>query len=413
MIKILGLHKRQEEIKDAILTSNAKFHTLKASRQSGKGYLIYKLATALALSKPNINIGIVAPIYSQSKIIYDRILTIKNIDKYINSNSSNPPIIRFNNGSKIEFRSADNTDGIRGSTYHYVFVDEAAFISDDVFTTVIRPTTAAVIGSKIIFTSTPRGKHNIFATHYILGEQGNDNYKSYSMNYVDNPVYDLNEVEDAKKMLPELIFRQEYEAEFIDDSGSVFSNIDNVCVLNEYSKGNRLYAGLDLGRADDFTVLHILNHLGETVFNYSINNDTWSNILDKVIEILYKYNPLVMIETNGIGDVLYESVSNKYSNCIPFTTTNSSKQSIVEGLRLDMENKSIKLPTKDLYSKLYNEFSVFEFNYSLSSRNVKYGARKGFHDDEIMALALANKCRVDNKVGFNAIIPEIETNYKY
>ena len=113
------------------------------------------------------------------------------------------------------------------------------------------------------------------------------------MNYKDNPYYDLNEIEDAKKTLPESIFRQEYEAEFIDDGGSVFENITQLSTINEFivnkRSGERYFAGLDLARQNDYTVLTIINQRKEVVYVYRANKKSWESIVNdfKVMDIFF------------------------------------------------------------------------------------------------------------------------------
>jgi len=364
--------------------------------------LLYKLSTALAIFYDNISVCILAPTYSQSKISYDRILTINGIQDCILNNSAQPPFIKFKTGSKIYFKSGDNAEAIRGNTFHYIFVDEAAFINEADFETIIRPTTAAVKSSKIILTSTPKGKKGLFWKYYQLGLSDNINYKSYTMNYKDNPHYDISEVEDAKLILPDSLFKQEYEAEFIDDGGSVF-NIVKGCILSTYGQEtNRYFAGIDFGRKNDYTVLHILNELGQTVYIHSTNKKSWELILDELTSILNKYKPIVYVETNGIGDVLFEQLKSKYTNIFGWNSNNSEKQSLIESLIYNIETDKVKLPNKSLYHKLYNELEVFTFKIS-NSKNVIYNAPQGFNDDEVISLGLANKCLNDNIGNFNAI----------
>jgi hypothetical protein len=42
---------------------------------------------------------------------------------------------------------------------------------------------------------------------------------------------------------------------------------------------------------------------------------------------------------------------------------------------------------------LYNELSVFTYEYSPKTRNVKYSAPNGHHDDCVMSLAIAYEAK--------------------
>jgi hypothetical protein len=66
-----------------------------------------------------------------------------------------------------------------------------------------------------------------------------------------NPFLPPSEIEEARKSLPEMTFRQEYLAEFISADGAVFRNVDAVLTAPESvpadHKGHFLVAGVDWG----------------------------------------------------------------------------------------------------------------------------------------------------------------------
>ena len=73
-------------------------------------------------------IGIIAPIYQQArKLMEDLYEAIKNSGIVESTNFSNHEI-KLKTGSKIYFRSSEREDGLRGYTFDYLFMDEAAFL---------------------------------------------------------------------------------------------------------------------------------------------------------------------------------------------------------------------------------------------------------------------------------------------
>jgi hypothetical protein len=86
----------------------------------------------------------------------------------------------------------------------------------------------------------------------------------------------------------------------------------------------------------------------------------------------------------------FKELRNKYSNTQAFTTTNKSKNDIIQKLIMDFEKNEIKIPNReDLLVELDSfELSVTKFG------NITYSARQGFNDDMIMSLAIANHKRV-------------------
>ena len=70
---------------------------------------------------------------------------------------------------------------------------------------------------------------------------------------------------------------------------------------------------------------------------------------------------------------------------VGFQFTNASKAVIVEALALAFERKEIRIPDDPV---LIGELLVFEGNRGPSGL-IRYEAPPGFHDDCVMALALA------------------------
>jgi hypothetical protein len=331
--------------------------------------------------------------YAQTGKIYKEIL--RGVDKsIIKSTNGADNSITFINNSIIYFKSIVKPEGILGFAMMYFIVDESAMYDEIVFNQYIRPTLKA-IGKKCIFLSTPRGTSNWFYTMYKLSSE-NERYKSYFINHEDNPYCNLEEVADAKKVLPDSIFRSEYLGEFVEGESIVFSNINSNINRKEvvYNNNEIYYAGIDLGRLNDKTVCTIVNKNNEVIDIYSSKDKPWETITNEVVELLNKYNAEALIEVNGIGDPVFETLSKKYNKCHPFQTNNTSKADLIESLIMEFQNFSISIPFN---KELITELEVFEYNYSTKTRKIIYAARRGFHDDHVMSLALANKCRKLNK----------------
>ena len=385
---------KQKEIIDACLSKNIKYIVGCFGRQAGKSFTAMNLLLKWALEDNNSVSMWVSPVYSQAKKVFTELTNTiagTGLTKAINKSELT---ITFINGSVIYFRSGEREDTLRGYTLNYLVVDEAAYIKDEVWNTVLRPT-VLVNGKKVLFISTPKGR-NWF---YNLAMRGmSDEYPTYKTFYAtsfDTPFITAEELEEAKLSLPETIYKQEILAEFIDDGGEVFGSLKNCCVLDHYPKkedNDRYYAGLDIGRANDYTVLTILNSKGEVVRIFRDRQNSWNVIVSEIVKHLREFNARSIIEINGIGDPIFEQIKKQYSNIEPFITTNDTKQNIIEELILSLNEMKLKLPSPELNTDLYKELSVFTYEYSPKSRRVKYGSPTGFHDDMVISLALANEC---------------------
>ena len=397
-------HKKQKEIIQSILNGKEKFHIVSVGRQMGKSLMGMNLALYWGINNGPCKILWVSPVYSQTNKVHKELVAAITESGIIKSNNYGDNTLTLKNGTEILFRSAERYDNIRGLTCDYGIIDEAAFMKNDAWAEAIRPV-FAVRGKKVLFISTPKGK-NYFYDLFQLGQSGdNPRYKSYTGSSYDTPYIDRDEIEDARTTLPKQIFEQEYLATFIDDGGEVFSNIKANTFAKYPNQNGKIYCGIDLGRADDYTVATFIDKNGTVIDMYRNNKVEWSTMVREIIVLIKKYNATVMVEVNSIGDVIYEQLKAQWQNTIPFVTTAKSKPEIIEGLILDFNESNIKIPNKDLFPPLIHELGIFSYEYNPRTRNVRYGAPSPHHDDCVMSLAIANYNRKQNQsIGTYAVM---------
>ena len=385
-------HTKQKEIINGVLYGDAKHHIVSVGRQFGKSLMGINLLLYWAINHQGCKILWCSPTYSQTNKVQKEIDSAIRHTHIISSCNYSESYLKLKTGSEIYFRSAERYDNIRGFTFDFAILDESAFMRREVWDEAVRPT-LAVRGKKVLFLSTPKGK-NWFYDIFKLGESSDhENYVSYKGTSMDTPFISEEESDDAKKTLPENVFKQEYQATFIDDGGEVFSNVDG-CVYDGYPEPvGKLYCGIDLGRQNDYSVATIMDSNGNVIDVYRNNKQQWSSLVSELTAFIRKYNATTYIEVNSIGDVVYEQIKSKYNDIKPFVTTNKSKQEVIEGLILDINEANIGIPSKELFSPLYDELSYFTFEYNPKTRSIKYGHPNGLHDDCVISLALANYCR--------------------
>ena len=291
-------------------------------------------------------------------------------------------LLEYASGSTIQFFSAERYDNIRGFTFEYLVCDEFAFMSEQAWTEVLRAT-VLVKGRKVLLISTPKGRNHFYKLYQMDGY--NPQYKSFTMTSYDNPIIIPSEIDDAKQTLPDHVFRQEYLAEFIDGGAGMFKDVQ---INNVPEMTGRYYAGIDVGRADDYTVLTILNNKSEMIYCDRWRQMDWTEIVQKIKQQLEKYNPDTLIEVNSVGDAVFEMLRNEIPSVYiaPFVTTSKSKQDIIENLIVANQDKTLKVLQNEW---LLKELEVFSYEYNPKTRSVKYSAPFGFHDDGVMSLAIA------------------------
>ena len=389
-------HIGQRRVIDTIVDGTQKYITVVSPRQQGKSLLLVNLLLYYGINDKGCKIGVVAPIYSQArKLMEDLYEAIKDSGIVEATNFSNHEI-KLKTGSKIYFRSSEREDGLRGYTFSYLFLDEASYQTEDAYRRAIEPT-ALVHGKKVVLFSTPRGR-DWFYNMFELGQNPEyPNYASVRMEQGDNPYINQEEVQAAKKVLPDAIYRAEYLGEFLEGESMVFSNFKTNTFSQYPPRNGKVYIGVDLGRESDYTVAVAMDQSGNVIEIYRDNQKDWDVMQSNILMLARKYNATIMIETNSMGTVIFESIKKQYQDTHPFVTSNSSKKDIVESLILAFNENQIRIPDANLFPELHHELEVFEMSYNPTTRNVKYAARTPFHDDMVIALCISNWNRIQNK----------------
>lgn len=392
--KVVGFtpHDKQREVIDSIIKGPAKFHIATIGRQWGKSLMGMNLALYWMINDGPCKVLWISPVFSQSSKVHKELYSAIVDSGIIKSNNFSDNSITLKNGSEILFRSAERYDNIRGLTMQYGICDEASFMKEDAWREAIRPV-FAVSGKRVCFLSTPKGKNWFYDLYQLGKDPDNPRYKSYTGSSYDTPYIDDEEIADAKKTLPEQVFRQEYEAAFIDGGGEVFADIDSITQPTYPKPIGKVYCGIDLAVAEDWTVAVFQDSKGRVVDIYRERHTTWGEITKNLLERIKKWNALVLVEVNSIGSVIAEQLTNSWQDTHAFVTTNKSKNEIIEGLILDTSEGAITIPSKELFPALYHEMSIFTFEYNPKSRTLRYSHPVGSHDDTVIALALSNYAR--------------------
>lgn len=392
-MKIVGadLHEGQLEVVKNI-QGPAKYVTCVAPRQTGKSFLAQQVALYWALNNSNYRIFWISPTYAQCRRPFEEIYDGIQASGAIVSANKSTMEIKFKNGSIIYFKSIERPDNLRGYTAHAMICDEASYYPDDVWAKVLKPI-VLVHGRTVLFISTPRGS-NYFKAMYDMGQsEDHPDYVSCRMSYTQNPFVDQAEIDEARRTLPEHIFKAEYEGSFVDSGSTVFSGLDE-CTLHKWPQPQgRVYLGVDLGRQSDYTVATAMDETGQVIEVYRDNQKEWSYMISNIVDMAKKWNAQVLVEANSIGDVVTEQIRQQWPRTEPFNTTSISKQQIIEALIVAFNKKEVKIPSRELFQPLRFELDIFEYNYSPRSRSVQYSAPSSFHDDCVMSLAIANKAR--------------------
>lgn len=379
-------HENQQKIIDG----QRRFTCVTAGRRFGKTVVASYLALR-QLWLTDKTIWIVAPTYDLAKktwrYIYAWVLReFPNMKINQQSLTIENPFTR----SLLELKTAENPASCIGSGVDFLIVDEASRVKEVVWQEALYPTLADKQGSAFLI-STPKGK-NWFFNLYILGKRGEGDYISFTYQTKDNTALPhlIDEQEKARKELPESAYRQEYEAQFLDNEGQVFRGILD-CVggkLELPNIENSYVLGVDVAKYEDWTVVVVINLTNTQVVAFERWNKTdWEFTRQKIKGMAKEYNDaVIVIDSTGVGDPLAENLKRDGCAVEEYKYTNATKKYLIENLALKIQQKAIKYPKIDV---LIHELEVFGYEYSPVTRTITYNAPAGLHDDCVNALALA------------------------
>jgi len=296
-------------------------------------------------------------------------------------------MVLFPGGGFVAIRSADNPDSLRGEGLDFVVMDECAFMQPEAWSEAIRPALSDRLG-KALFISTPRGR-NFFWDLYRRGGVDPD-WASFTYPTSANPYIQPSEIEAARAELPEIIFNQEYLADFVDSEGAVFRRIRDAAILQPLEQpleGHQYSAGVDVAAAVDYTVITVLDvNTREMVALDRFNRVDYPVLEDRLLATYRKWHlDGMVVESNSIGAPVIDHLREHDINIIPFTTTNTTKHDIIQRLQSAFEHGLIHIIDNPI---LVGELLSYESKRTPSG-NYTYSAPEGQHDDCVMSLAFA------------------------
>jgi len=210
-ITLPPLHPSQK----AIAQDTTRFRVISAGRRYGKTRMCAAMAIKSVLEGGHVMW--VGPSYQIAEVGWR---AVEWLGKQLPGAKITDRRLSINNGW-IFVRSADSEGGLRGEGLDLLIVDECAHIRGfaDIWQQQLRPALSDRKGCAM-FISTPKG-YNHFADLFAMQNTFPD-WRSWQLPTSSNPYIDPAEIEAAKSTLPALVFRQEFEAEFVQLAGAMF-----------------------------------------------------------------------------------------------------------------------------------------------------------------------------------------------
>ena len=378
----------------AIAESDSQIKVVACGRRWGKSLTARTIAFIIAAAGGRV--AWVVPTYKNAKSTWrEAELVAKGLENFGVTINKTEKTIEFPNGGFVGIYSADNADALRGDSFHLVVLDEAAFMSEDVFTEVSLPLIADT-GGTLMAIGTPRGRNWFHALYQdgLPGPNKDPDIQSWHAPTHANPDKRVQKwIKMAKRKMPEDSFRQEVLAEFLETGGAVFKNVDSVCIgkpLLVPLIGHRYVCGVDLAKLKDFTVFSVF----DVITGHQVHVERYQRVpYHKQAAYLAALHRIwhfqtIVVEQNNVGEQFIEQCEPFHLPIERFLTKNDTKGAIIMALVVAFEkyeeNKFVLLD--DPIQR--EEFKIFEQSLTPSGLP-KYGAPEHKHDDHVIAAAVA------------------------
>ena len=343
------------------------------------------------------HVGVLGPTYDKAEL---------SVNKYINlvRDKFGPDYIRVNlnkhqlsipaTGARLTWMSADVPETTQGHTFSALIVDEAQNVPDNVWE-LVYPTLSVRQGIVRAF-GTPdiTPDQTWFKSLYWLGQDIDEtNYHSFTLSAYDNVWMSLDEIDQAKRTLPERTFRMLYLGEWVDIGGSVFQNIDRATIDKpppSVSGGLRYVMSCDLAIREDYNVVLVAERASRTVVCLERwNKSDLAITYDRIHDIWERYNqPTVIADASGMGDaIVHELREHGIRNVRGVKFTSANKMEMIGRLQGAIEHRRIMFHD---FKPLIAELKSYVYKQSPSGK-LTAEAASGFHDDCVASLLLLNE----------------------
>lgn len=381
----------------AILNSIARFTVTIAATKCGKtaSHIVWLFEQALKCTA-NQSVWWVAPSFGQAKIAYLRMKAQISDRTLFTANETNL-IITLVTGAKIEFKTGEKPDNLYGDDVYAFVFDEFTRAREEAWHA-IRSTITST-GGKGKFIGNAKGRKTWGYKLAMRAKAGQDvDYEYFKITAYDaasagmitkdgRPF--LEEIQSAKRDLPESVFNELYLAEASEDGSNPFGlKYIAACCHPTLSTQETICYGIDLARKIDFVSIIGLDKLGTMSHYHNFTKVGWQQTIDT---IKYLPNKPIAIDSTGVGDVVVSQIEQVQTQLEPYIFTQASKQRLMEGLAVGIQSRKILIADDgDVVNgtgKIRHQLEQFEFEYTRTG--IRYSAPEGEHDDDVVALALA------------------------
>jgi len=415
----------QKEMVDTI--HNNRFTICKLPRQSGKSTTLVSYILHYVVFNANMNVAILANKASTARDILSRLqLAYENLPKWLQQGvmSWNKGSLELENGSRV-VASSTSSSAVRGGSYNMIFLDEFAFVPNNVaedFFSSVYPTISSGKSTKVIIVSTPNGM-NLYYKLWTDAENKRNSYNIIDVHWSEVPGRDEKWKQETIANTSEEQFKREFECEFLGSTNTLvaphkiksmsyaepLTKNAGLSIYEQKVKGHQYVLVADVARGiqNDYSafVVFDVTQIPYTIVATYRNNEIKPLLFPNIIkQVATNYNLAhILVEINDIGDQVANSLQFdlEYENMIMSSMRGRAGQIVGAGFsggrsqlgvrttkavkKMGCSNLKQIVETDKLIIQDYNlinEFSTF------SLRGQSYEAEEGHTDDLIMCCVL-------------------------
>lgn len=380
----------------AIIDSPARFTVTEAATKIGKSasHLIwlFEQPLVLKLSKGKA-VWWISPVYGQAEIMFNRLKNQlsdpegKTVTNFLKFNETKLTAT-YPTGAVMHFKSAEKPDNLYSEDVYAAVFDEFTRAREAAWFAL--RTTLTSTGGKCKFIGNVKGRKNWGYKMAQKAKNGEDpNYEYFKITAYDaanagmmtkdgRPMAD--EIADAKRDLPDNVFKELYEAEASEDGSNPLGVSHIARAVMPLSAEKPVCFGVDLAKKNDWTVITGLDKYGQICYFDRFQRD-WDQTTKEIIALP---PGKICIDATGVGDPIAEAVA-RVRDTELFIFSSRSKQMLMEGLAAAIQKREITI----LDGVMKDEADSMEFEYTRNG--VLYTVPSGMHDDCVYSLGLAKK----------------------
>lgn len=325
--------------------------------------------------------------------------------------------VEFSNGTRIISASTSNS-GIRGQSMNLIYLDEMAFIQNDVeFFASTYPVISAGKTTKVIITSTPNGM-NLFYKMWMDAVNGKSDFKPKQFLWDAHPDRDEKWKLETLRNISQKQFDQEFLCAFMGSSDTLISGsklqqlaftdpIETSDNFNMYEAPIEKHAyaitvDVSEGIGKDYSVASVFDITQQPYKHVAVYRDnTITPILysDVVHKIAMKYNEAyVVVESNSIGKITADSLYYDYEYENMLMVQVKDKENVAAsgggsiGIRTTRKTKAIGCSSlKSMIESdtlITNDFQTINELTTFIKKGTSFEAEKTKTDDIVMTLVI-------------------------